>query len=69
MLISDGISSLEGPIFLLDVGVINMKTEVNLEEGFSDKSSLGQENDLVLMIQLWGVPSVGKGNKMAGLRF
>lgn len=68
-MISDGISSLEVPVFLLDVGVINMKSEVNLEVGFFDKSSLGQENDLVLMIQLWDVPLVGKGNKISGLRF
>lgn len=68
-MISDGISSLEGDIFLLDVGVINMKSKVNLEVGCSDKSSPGQDNDLILTIQLWGVPSVGKGNKTAGLRF
>lgn len=46
-----------------------MKSKVNLEVGCSDKSSPGQDNDLILTIQLWGVPSVGKGNKTAGLRF
>lgn len=56
MLISDGISSLEGPIFLLDIGIINIKSEVNFEQEFSDKYSLGQENDLVLITPLWGVP-------------
>lgn len=68
-MINDGISSLEGDIFLLDVGVIKMKSKINLEVGYSNESSPGQDNDLILMIQLWGVPSVGKGNKMAGLRF
>lgn len=69
MLIGDGISNLESPILFLEVEVIIMKSEVNLGEGFYAKSSLGQENDVALMTQVCGIPSIGKGNKVVGLRF
>lgn len=69
MLISDGILRMEGPILPLETGTINIKSEVNLEESVFDKSSLGQDNYLLLTIQSWDVSSVGKGSKVARLRF
>lgn len=68
-MISDGILRTEGPILPLETGTINIKSEVNLEESVFDKSSLGQDNYLLLTIQSWDVSSVGKGSKVARLRF
>lgn len=68
-MIRDSISSLEGLIFLPEVGAINIKQEIHLRERSSDKFSLGQENDLTFMTQLWDVPSVGNRSKVAVLRF
>ena len=70
MLISDGLCSLEDLIFLPEVGAIDLwRVRSTWGRGFSDKSSLEQNSDLVLMTQSRDVPSVGKGSKGAGLRF
>ena len=63
-MISDIIFIVEGPILFLEVGAINIQSEVNLGERFSDKSSLRCENDPALMAQLWEVPSMGKGGRV-----
>lgn len=63
MVICNGIASLECPILLPEVGAIDMQGQVDFGEGFSDRASLGQDNDLELMTQAQGVPSVGKGRQ------
>lgn len=42
---------------------------INLGREFSDKSNLGQNNDVVLVKQSWGILSVGKESRVAGLSF